>query len=270
MAVRPLALLLSITVLLGFASNAFAQVTYNSVTLSWTAPGDDSLVGNATQYDIRYSTSPITLANFASATVVSGPPSPAAPGTRQTFVVAGLLPSTPYYFAMRTADDVPNWSGLSNVVSKTTLAAPDTIRPASVSTVAVTALTDTTATLSWTAVGDDSLTGTATSYDVRYSASPITPASWSSAIQASGEPAPAAAGTAQGYQVRNLGRQTTYYFAIKVADEASNISALSNVPSATTTDTLPPAAIRDLVASFMWFGWHTDAAVRARGAEVRR
>src|SRR5262249_56911434 len=113
---------------------------------------------------------------------------------------------------------------------------------------------DTSATLSWAAAGDDSLTGIATSYDIRYSTAPITPANWASATQVAGEPAPLAPGTVQTYTVKGLARQRQYYFAIATTDDVGNTSALSNVPSATTTDTLGPAAIRDLTAPFVWLG----------------
>jgi hypothetical protein len=254
--------------LLGWASMTRAQTTPTSVTLNWTTPGDDSLVGTASQFDLRYSTSAITAANFASATRWAAMPAPAAPGSRQSVTVTGLTPATTYYFALKTADEVPNWSGLSNVISKATLAAPDTTRPAAIALNPVGALTDSSAVLSWNATGDDSLTGTATTYDIRYSTSPITLASWTGATQVTGEPAPAAAGTAQSYTVRGLSRQTTYYFAIRVADEAGNPSALSNVPSATTLDTLPPASVRDLAASFVWMSWSAGHAIAARESGV--
>ncbi|MBI1798998.1 MAG: fibronectin type III domain-containing protein [Candidatus Eisenbacteria bacterium] len=247
---------------LGLAGPSRAQVTPNSVTLTWTAPGDDSLIGNATRYDLRYSTSAITAANFLSATAVATPPTPVAPGSAQSFVVSGLLSSTAYWFALRTQDDAGNWSAISNVVTKTTLAAPDVTRPAPIA-VSVSSVTDTSATLSWTAVGDDSLTGTATSYDVRYSSSPITAANWSAATQVTNEPAPLAAGSAQTYVVHPLGRQQAYYFAIKATDDAGNTSALSNAPGATTTDTMPPMAIKDLTASFVWLGWPAAPPARA-------
>lgn len=235
---------------------AYAQTTWNSVTLTWTTPGDDSLSGTASQFDVRYSTSAITAANFASATRFVGTPVPTAPGTSQSVVVTGLLPATTYWFAIKTGDDVPNWSLVSNVVSKTTAAAPDTIRPFAVVNVSVTAVTDSSALLSWTATGDDSLTGTATSYDIRYSTTPITAANWASASQATGEPVPTASGTTQTFNVRSLSRQVTYYFAMKVTDDSANPSALSNVASATTTDTMAPARITNLAAGFVWFGWH--------------
>lgn len=244
---------------LGASLPAGAQTTWNSVTVSWTTPGDDSLTGTASQFDLRYSTSPINAANYASATRFLSTPAPAASGTHQSVVVTGLTPATTYYFAIKTGDDVPNWAILSNVVSKTTLAAPDTLRPFAVASLAVSSTTDSTATLGWTATGDDSLTGTATSYDVRFSTSPINATSFASATQVTGEPAPAVAGTAQSMVVRNLGRQVTYYFAMKVTDDSGNISAISNVPSATTPDTMAPGQIRDLAAGFLWLSWHFAA-----------
>lgn len=107
-------------------------VSHDAVTLTWTAPGDDSLVGQATEYDIRYATFPITEGNFGTATRWSGTKLPAAPGTLEALVITGLTPSTPYWFAIKTADEVPNWSAISNVLQLTTLAPPDTTRPAPV------------------------------------------------------------------------------------------------------------------------------------------
>ena len=259
--------LLSFLVLLGVVfggRTASAQlVTSNSVQLSWTTTGDDSLAGTAAQFDLRYSTSAITAANFASATRWNGTPTPTAPGTRQTTTVTGLQPSTTYWFAIKTGDEVPNWAGISNIISRTTLAAPDVVRPAQVATLTIISTTENTAALRWTAVGDDSLTGTATTSDIRYSTTPITDANWASATQVTGEPAPAVAGTIQNHTVTGLTRQTTYYFAMKVADEAGNPSALSNVPSATTPDLTRPAAITDLVVGFVWVGGSPERTAAA-------
>jgi len=48
----------------------------SSMDITWTAPGDDGATGTATNYDIRYSQSTITDANWASATKVIGEPTP--------------------------------------------------------------------------------------------------------------------------------------------------------------------------------------------------
>ena len=246
------------------ATGAHAQQAWNSVTLSWTTPGDDSLSGTASQFDIRYSTSLITAANFASATRWStGVPTPTASGSTQSVVVTGLTPATTYWFAIKTADEVPNWAGLSNVASKTTATAPDVIRPAPIA-MTITGQTDSTVTLQWTAVGDDSLTGTATSYDLRMSTAAITAANFSSATALTGEPTPALAGTVQTITVRSLSRQVTYWFAIKATDDAANVSAISNVPSVTTPDTTPPSAITNLTLGLMWMNYSSAAVLPTR------
>jgi hypothetical protein len=260
--------LFALTTLVG-VSPAQAQTDTKSITLSWTTPGDDGVIGTASEFDLRYSTSPISASNFASATRWTSMPTPAAPGTRQNTTITGLLPSTTYYFALKTADDYQNWSGISNVVSQTTPNLVDVTRPAPIA-MQVSSLTDTTVTLSWTAVGDDSLTGTATSYDIRYSTSPITNSTWNSATAVTGEPAPDAPGTVQSYLVQNLNRQTFYYFAIRATDDGGNTSALSNIPTVTTPDSVPPAAVSDLSFNFLWMGWHSAAAVRPGVVEVSR
>lgn len=87
----------------------------NSITLTWVAPGDDGTSGNAAQYDIRYFNAPITSeAVWNTAMQVAGEPVPQPAGSTENFVVAGLSSGTTYYFAIKTADEVPNWSGLSN------------------------------------------------------------------------------------------------------------------------------------------------------------
>ena len=108
-------------------AESLAQGAWNSVGLTWTAPGDDSLTVTAVQYDLRYSTSLITAANFASVTQATGEPTQDAPGASQSPTVTGLEPATTYWFAIKTVDDSGNWSLLSNVPSTTTT---DTVAPA--------------------------------------------------------------------------------------------------------------------------------------------
>lgn len=93
-----------------------------SVVLRWTAPGDNNYVGQASVYDLRYSTSAITDANWAQATIVGGLPLPKPYGNREIFSVTGLTPGTTYYFAIKAADSKWNWSPLSDIAVKTTCA----------------------------------------------------------------------------------------------------------------------------------------------------
>ncbi|ODS38513.1 MAG: hypothetical protein A7316_00885 [Candidatus Altiarchaeales archaeon WOR_SM1_86-2] len=105
---------------------AAGNPTLTSVTLTWTATGDDGNVGTAGSYDIRYSTLQITDANWDTATKATGEPKPQPSGSAETFKVTGLSYSTTYYFALKVLDDAGNPSGLSNVFSETT-ATPITI-----------------------------------------------------------------------------------------------------------------------------------------------
>jgi hypothetical protein len=407
------------------------------ISLEWTAPGDDGSLGQASAYDIRYSTVTLTESNWAEAAQVAYPISPSVTGTSDAQGIGSLLPNTTYYFAVKTADEVRNWSELSNVAAVTTLeqfitnvvASPDsaqvggsitvswqstksidvwvgfrrsgasayyvdsvgpfysligsnltvcnvpngtnspsanlaganrfvdvywrdndagvtgrdtvdidgfvvsspnggevwqaggeyyiswtkqgdhpwidiycstdggvtwpillapyapadwsplggtipstivsstrcrikiqdkynpemndvsdtdftitsssqidTVPPAAVTNLVAGNPTTSTITLTWTAPGDDGNAGTANEYDIRYSTSQIqTEADWNSATQASGEPAPNTAGNSESFTVSGLSSSTTYYFALKTADEVPNWSGLSNVPSATTS-----------------------------------
>jgi fibronectin type III domain protein/flagellar hook capping protein FlgD len=101
-----------------FAARVVGAQSSGQATVHWTAPGDDSLNGRAASYDLRYSLAPITGLTFGVAARVSGVPAPAAPGTSETYIVTGLQPGGLYYFALKTADEAGNWSGLSNIASK--------------------------------------------------------------------------------------------------------------------------------------------------------
>ena len=113
----------------------------------------------------------------------------------------------------------------------------DVTAPGQISDLAASSPTSSSVTLTWTAVGDDGFSGTASLYDVRYSKNNITSdADFNAASAASGIPAPSQAGQSESVSVSGLTASTTYYFAVKVRDEADNWSPLSNIASETTTE----------------------------------
>ena len=93
---------------------------FQSVTLTWTATGDDGPIGRAAFYDVRYSTAPITSRTWDAAVRVLAEPAPKAAGGAESFPVTGLEPGTLYYFAVRARDNMGNQSALSNVAAATT------------------------------------------------------------------------------------------------------------------------------------------------------
>ena len=326
------------------ASLAASGVQTNSFTLSWQAPSDPPSNGAAASYDIRYSTSPLSESNWSSALQATGEPSPAAPGTTQTYILAGLNPATTYYVGIKSQDSASpaNISLLSNVVvvttpppedtiapeissvsassitsssatitwttnesadsqveyglttsygqsttlnstlltshsqsltsllanttyhykvkSKdaalnpavsgdftfTTTSPPDTESPAQIINLSAANITSNSATLNWTAPGDDGNVGTASSYEIRYATFPITSSNFFSATSITSPPLPQIAGTAESITIGSLLSQTTYYAAIKTTDDVGNVSSISNIAAFTTAapppvpDTTPP------------------------------
>ncbi len=208
------------------------STTASSVTLRWTATGDDRSIGTATSYDIRYATSKTTP--WDGMTEVEGEPLPGASGQTESFSVDSLSESTTHYFQMLVADEVPNVSDLSNQATGTTR---DGTAPSSVTTLAIGFPGPTGIQLTWTAVGDDGANGIATSYDVRYALTASE--DWVAMIEATGEPVPQEAGEVERFVVGGLESGMTYYFRLRVIDEDANESNFSNEVSGLTMFPVP-------------------------------
>jgi hypothetical protein len=225
----------------------------DKINLTWTAPGDNGFTGTATSYALkRASTAIVTEGDWTAATTVSGVPAPQVAGSAESFQVTGLTSDTQYFFAIRASDEVPNQGAISNSPSAYTA---DVTAPGQITDLAAVTLSSSTVKLTWTSPGDDGLVGTATSYDIRYSTSAIPDdAAFNAATQATGEPAPAIAGTAQTFNVTGLNDEQLYYFAMKTTDEQSNTGPLSNVPTATTFQAGLPAYVESSIMKLTGLG----------------
>lgn len=94
-------------------------ISDSTVLLTWTAPGDDGSEGRASEYDVRISSEAFSEDDWEQASrILTTSPKPA--GNAESLRVAGLVPGSAYLFAVRTADEVPNWSGISNYASPLT------------------------------------------------------------------------------------------------------------------------------------------------------
>jgi Tol biopolymer transport system component len=142
----------------------------------------------------------------------------------------GPLGST-HYVVVRALD------GSGGVAQKVIriIVQPDSISPAAATDVAV-GLGRTSAAVTWTDVGDDSLTGEACQVRIAYSVSPITESNFFNCGTFPTQ-TPAEPGTERCANLTSgLSAGTTYYFALKTQDDAGNWSAISNVASGTTLD----------------------------------
>jgi len=99
--------------------DVFAR-SHDSVTLTWTATGNDGEIGQASSYDLRMSTSPISTSNFENAEIVTGISTPLNTGTPETFKITGLLSGVHYYFRIRAVDNWGNTGAASNLADAVT------------------------------------------------------------------------------------------------------------------------------------------------------
>lgn len=149
----------------------------------------------------------------------------------------------------------------------------DNTPPEAVDDLNVAVTYDESASLQWIAPGDNGPYGQAAEYDIRYSTAPIDEGNWAAASQCNGEPSPKAAGQLETFLVSGLSPTTTYYFALKTADEASNWSAISNIAEGTTQEFINLTVTSVTPTSAIQFAWWVDIEITGTGfqpgAEVK-
>ncbi len=101
-----------------------SDIKSSSARIQWTATGEDGFIGQAAEYEVRYSTSPVTVSNFNLATKIDIPPLPPIAGESVSLIIEKLTPESNYYVALKSRDLFNNLSPLSNIISFTTLKLP--------------------------------------------------------------------------------------------------------------------------------------------------
>ncbi len=91
-----------------------------TITLHWTAPGDDGSTGRASRYDLRARPAPYgpidSQVEWDQAHQFSNEPTPAPAGQMDSMTITGFLPGSQYYLCIRTYDEVNNISDFSNAL----------------------------------------------------------------------------------------------------------------------------------------------------------
>jgi len=92
-----------------------AQADTGEIVLSWKAPGSNGVSGQASVYNIRVASVPITSETvFMTAVIIDSAMVPQVAGSTETFAVSGLASGTTYYFSIKAVDSSGNSSGISN------------------------------------------------------------------------------------------------------------------------------------------------------------
>jgi hypothetical protein len=146
-----------------------------------------------------------------------------------------ISPGASYTYRVKACNQ-RTCSSSSNHASLVIPGVLDTIPPGAVHDLFASAIDETSIRLYWTSPGDDGYEGRAVRYHVRLSDSPITETNWETCSEIGGVPPPFIAGNIEAFRVRGLLTNTTYYFALKTADERGNLSSISNVAEATTDE----------------------------------
>jgi subtilisin family serine protease len=114
------------------------------------------------------------------------------------------------------------------------IADPDETAPGAISDLSVTETGSSHMRLAWTATGDDGAVGRASSYDLRYSTTPIVDAASFAAATPAPGPDPKPSGQAESHEISGLAFSTSYFVAIQALDEFGNRGPISNVATGTT------------------------------------
>ncbi|MCP4396167.1 MAG: hypothetical protein GY801_02490 [bacterium] len=217
----------------------------DSVTISWTAAGDDESRGQAAAQLIRIAPDLTQIKQWDQAQDVENSLLPSVAGSKDSYSIRGLQSNSTYYIAVKSLDAFGNESEMSNIVRAKT---KDVLAPASIVDLQGIETETDSVVLEWTAPGENGMEGQAKSYDIRYSQGPISPANWNATPPIPLVPAPEPAGTSQSLRVTGLSPNTKYYFAITATDSSGNTSSLSNQLEVLTTDTVAPGVITTLQA----------------------
>lgn len=242
------------------ASGSHPALVEGQVILTWTATGDDADSGGAASaYQLKYrQAAPIGPGDWNNPACVVVPVSlqPAAPAEPESLIVSGLTPGVWHFFALRVVDDTGNISAVSN--SPQALPQTDVTRPAPVTDLAASGnapgIVEGQVQLTWTAVGDDSLTGNVSGYQFRYHSLLITEETWAAATPLDAAhilrgPSLSPPGQQDTLVAKNLTPGSVFYFACKAVDDHGRQSGVSNSPHDTVqVDITPPAKVTTLEA----------------------
>jgi len=223
-----------------------ASDSIGKMNIQFTATGDDSTSGRAFRYELvlKNTNDQIIDNDF-------NPPLPQNSGVMENWDLENL-PEDELVTLIIEAFDELDQASLPSVQEVHILGEIiDETPPAQINNVTVSSVSMNSLQLNWTASGDDGDIGTASYYIIKVHTEPINDSNWETLAEYEQNLVPLDAGNEESLTVIDLEPVTEYFVGIKAADEAENISQLSNIAQASTTDIpdeIPPSSITDLQA----------------------
>ncbi len=206
------------------SATSVSSYTTSSIGLDWSPNGNAE---PGTSYQLQYSTDNVFTSAVTTTTLIS----------TSAATANNLLPSTTYYFRVRSINGESVASAYDAIVSSATDASTDVTAPRAINDLSV-AYTGTGGTLqlTWTAPGDDASTGimpAGSAYLIQYSTADPAVVNWSTAsAQVTVSTFGVTPGTTVSAMVPVPLMLKTYYFRIWANDEKPNYSAPSSTQSA--------------------------------------
>ena len=199
----------------------------HGLTLTFTAPGDDSTAGTAARYEVRRSPEPITETTWQSGDPLTVNVFPRPGGSPESLRLVNLEAGSTAHYALRAVDDGGKVGGVSNSVE---VSLPeDTVPPGTIQNLRVLTLEPYEATLLWKAPGNDGNESRVAGYEIRYSREYLTVENWDTGTLLPEGPVPMEPGQLQRCLAEGLPRNTELWFGVQAKDEAGNRGGISNV-----------------------------------------
>lgn len=163
---------------------------------------------------------------------------------KDSYTINNLKNDQPYYISIipltwNTKGDYGYQENTEN--TKLILATPsDLVYPGTITDLKVEEVGNTTASISFSASGDDFFNGQVEKYEIRYSEELFTQETFQKADIYAHVPSPEKSDNSQLWQLRELEPGVKYYVGIRSFDEKDNPSNISNIVAAETIDNIPP------------------------------
>lgn len=207
------------------------------LTLQWTSPALPAKAGGGIGYALRHTAPGREDDPWEAWTALPAPAADAEAGALHEHTVTGLEAGRTYALRLRARWNEGPWSEASNPVIATAAADHDRTRPAPVAGLRQWAAGRTWLTVAWAVAGDDSVYGTATGYEVRWSTAPIDEGNWAAAALHEGQVTPASKPGLLQITITGLADSTDHWVGVRAVDDAGLRSGLGT-PLACLTDSM--------------------------------